>query len=262
MKKWILCLLAILLLSGCESREQQAEPVRIAVIDTGFSSAAIPPESVEEGKNYLDPEISTEDTYGHGTAVASVILRHAPDAILIPLVSNAYEKGKITQVSNDVFAQMIIDAVDVYHCQIINISAGLVLDKQAVREAVAYAEEKGVLIVASAGNDYVENPGQKYYPAGYDTVVAVGALAEDGETVAAFSQRGSWVDLYAPGTKISVSTLSGGDRQESGTSYGCAFVCAKAAAYLQENPGAAPEQVRQYLRQSATSLADGKLAMQ
>ena len=163
MRKWMALLLVALLLCGCMPENSQAEPVRIAIIDTGLSSAAISPEKIGQGKNYLDPEATTEDTYGHGTAVASVILQHAPDAILIPLVSNAYEKGKITQVSNDVFAQMIRDSVDIYHCQIINISAGLVLDKPAVREAVAYAESKGALVVASAGNDYRENPGQKYY---------------------------------------------------------------------------------------------------
>ena len=66
-------------------------PVTIAVIDTGFSSAAIPPENIIEGKNYLDDTLSTEDTYGHGTAIASVILDVCPDALLVPLVSNVYD---------------------------------------------------------------------------------------------------------------------------------------------------------------------------
>lgn len=261
MKKWILLLLAAVLLCGCAPAEKAAQPVKIAVIDTGFSSLAIPSENVAEGKNYLDPEASTEDTYGHGTAVASVILQHAPDAVLIPLVSNAYDKGKITQVSNDVFAQMIVDAVDVYHCQIINISAGLVLDKEEIRDAVAYARENGALIVASAGNDYRENPGQKYYPGGYDAVVAVGALNAQGDAVADFSQRGDWVELYAPGTEVAIRTLSGGSRKDSGTSYGCAYVCAVAANYLRENPGKDGEQVRQYLKEKAVVLPDGKLAI-
>ena len=261
MKKWILVLLAAVLLWGCVPAEKAAQPVRIAVIDTGFSSLAIPSENVAEGKNYLDPEASTEDTYGHGTAVASVILQYAPEAILIPLVSNAYEKGKITQVSNDMFAQMIRDSVDIYHCQIINISAGLVLDKPEVGEAVAYAESKGALVVASAGNDYRENPGQKYYPAGYDTVVAVGALEKGNKEIAPYSQRGAWVDFYAPGTEVTIRTLSGNTRTDSGTSYGCAYVCAKAALYLRDNPRAGAEQVRQHLQQIAVSLPGGQLAI-
>ena len=80
MKKLIFIFITILslLFTACGtavSTETVAKaPVTIAVIDTGFSSAAISEESVIEGKNYLDDSLSTEDTYGHGTAIASVIL--------------------------------------------------------------------------------------------------------------------------------------------------------------------------------------------
>ena len=154
MKKTILFTLCLLLciMAGCGTTNTTGEtPVVIGIIDTGISSKGIPSESVLEGKNYVDPDASTEDTYGHGTAVASVILAHASNVKLVPLVSNAYDKGKIIQVDNDVLAQMIVDAVDVYDCDIINISAGLILDKPAIREAVEYAEEQNVLVVASAG---------------------------------------------------------------------------------------------------------------
>ena len=64
------------------------EPVVIAIIDTGISTNAIPSENILEGKNYLDTSLSTEDTYGHGTAVASVILKHLPEAQFVPLVND------------------------------------------------------------------------------------------------------------------------------------------------------------------------------
>ena len=175
------------------------EPVIIGIIDTGLSSQAIPADRILEGKNYLDPSLSVEDTYGHGTAVASVILAHLPQAQFVPLVSNAYDRGKIKQVDNDTFAQMIRDAVDVYHCRIINLSVGLILDKTSVREAVEYAEEKGVLVVASAGNDYARDGEFIYYPAAYGTVFSVGSVNKEGTAVSDFSQRGDWVDIYACG---------------------------------------------------------------
>lgn len=203
--------------------------VKIAVIDTGFSPKAIPAENIIEGRNYLYPELSTEDTYGHGTAVASIILQYAPDVMLVPLVSSAYEKGKIKQVDNDTLAQMILDAVDVYDCDIINISAGILLDKDAIRDACAHAEEEGVLIVAAAGNDYQVNSDVKYYPAAYDTVLAVGALNKDGTEIADFSQRGEWVDIYAIGEEVTISTLSGNTRTGNGSSYSAAKVTAIAA---------------------------------
>ena len=230
-----------------EAQSTELEIVRIAVIDTGFSTEAIPEEKREEGKNYVEPEGSAEDTYGHGTAVASVILSENVNVVLVPLVSNIYEKGKIRQVENDTLAQMIRDAVDVYQCRIINISAGLVLDKDAVRAAVEYAKEQGVLVVASAGNDYDVNGAVKYYPAGYDSVLAVGALTKDGKEVASFSQRGDWVNCYEIGEAVTIKTLSGNTRESDGTSYAAARITAKAAKLMQEEPTLTVDELQEML---------------
>ena len=230
-----------------ETQSTELEIVRIAVIDTGFSTEAIPEEKREEGKNYVEPEGSAEDTYGHGTAVASVILSENVNVVLVPLVSNIYEKGKIRQVENDTLAQVIRDAVDVYQCSIINISAGLALDKEAVREAVKYARKQGVLVVASAGNDYDVNGAVKYYPAGYDSVLAVGALTKDGKKVASFSQRGDWVNCYEIGEAVTIKTLSGNTRESDGTSYAAARITAKAAELMQEEPTLTVDELQEML---------------
>lgn len=230
-----------------KTQSTELEIVRIAVIDTGFSTEAIPEEKREEGKNYVEPEGSAEDTYGHGTAVASVILSENENVVLIPLVSNVYEKGKIRQVENDTLAQMIRDAVDVYQCGIINISAGLVLDKEAVRDAVEYTRKQGVLIVASAGNDYDVNGAVKYYPAGYDSVLAVGALTKDGKEVASFSQRGDWVSCYEIGEAVTIKTLSGKTRESDGTSYAAAKITARAAELMQEEPTLTVDELQESL---------------
>ncbi|MBR7132314.1 MAG: S8/S53 family peptidase [Clostridia bacterium] len=234
------------------------EPIIIGVIDTGISSKAIPADHILEGKNYIDDAKTTEDTYGHGTAVASVILEHLPQAKFVPLVSNAYDTGKIKQVDNDTFAQMIKDAVNVYHCQIINLSVGLILDKTAVREAVEYAEQKGVLVVASAGNDYKSDGEFKYYPAGYDTVFAVGSVNRKETAVSDFSQRGEWVDIYTCGEKVKAATLSGKTKVNDGTSYSAAKVTARAGRLLQKNKSLTPAQLREKLLKKANELPDGK----
>ena len=112
MKKRLFIFIAIisLLFSACSQTPDIQSittntPVTIVVIDTGFSSVAIPQQNILEGKNYLDETLDTEDTYGHGTAIASVILAHYPNAQLVPLVSNAFDNGKIIQVDNDVLAE-------------------------------------------------------------------------------------------------------------------------------------------------------------
>lgn len=261
MKRIAAIILALLLLlSACAKTEVQeaqemkeAREIRVAIIDTGLSTQAIPTENTAQGANYLLPESTTEDTYGHGTAVASVILRNSEKAILVPLVSNVYDRGKVSFVDNATYAQMIRDAVDIYHCEIINISAGLVLDKEEIRLAIEHAEEMGALVVASAGNDYQENPGQIYYPAAYETVLAVGSLTADGTQIAEFSQRDSWVDLFAPGENIPILTMSGSSTTEKGSSFAAAYVTAAAVGYLQENADISPAKLRQLLIDEAAS---------
>ena len=80
MKKRLLFLLLCLLLAcaaalGGIAAVRQLRAARalvtVAVIDTGISPHAIPAQNLLAGKNYLDPALSTQDTYGHGTAVAS-----------------------------------------------------------------------------------------------------------------------------------------------------------------------------------------------
>lgn len=265
MKKLFLILITILSLicSACGSANgdatplEEKAPVTIAIIDTGFSTKAIPAENIVPGKNYLydalsakdtsdQGALSTEDTYGHGTAVASVILNICPEAKLVPLISNAYDNGKIIQVENDVFAQIIRDAVDVYDCDIINISAGLILDKDSVREAIAYAEEHNVLVVASVGNDYQDDQ-TTYYPAAYETVLAVGSTDKAGN-ISTFSQRGEWVDLYTCGEDVEISTLSGNKRTSEGTSYSAAKVSAYAALLLQADASLPVDSLREALK--------------
>ncbi len=217
--------------------------IRVAVIDTGFSDKSILDGSIAGGKNYIVESMGTDDTYGHGTAVASIILENVPDAELVALVSSVYDHGKLTQVDVDTFARIIMDAVDVYECDVINVSAGFAADVETVRQAVDYAKEKGVVIVAAAGNDYQDNPDAKYYPAAYESVIAVGSMNENKTSISDFSQRGEWVDIYECGENITVKTLSGNERIVSGTSYSAAIVTARVCKILEENSNAEVDDV-------------------
>ena len=217
--------------------------IRVAVVDTGFSDKSIPDGSIAGGKNYIVESMGKDDTYGHGTAVASIILENVPDAELVALVSSVYDHGKLTQVDADTFAMIIMDAVDVYECDVINVSAGFAADVETVRQAVDYAKEKGVVIVAAAGNDYQDNPDAKYYPAAYESVIAVGSMNENKTSISDFSQRGEWVDIYECGENITVKTLSGNERIVSGTSYSAAIVTAKVCKILEENSNAEMDDV-------------------
>ena len=216
------------------------EEIRIAVIDSGFSTAVIGSESIIPGKNYICPERDTEDRIGHGTALAAFIVGsepariegYCPEAKLVPLVyaDTNTEDGKEIMGGPDLVATMVRDAVDVYGCRIILISSGTPKDEPKLREAVRYASEKNVLVVSCAGNNG-ETEQKVYYPGAYEEVLCVGSVNEEGEP-AYFSQNNEFIDVWEIGTDLRLATLKGTRIRGEGTSYSAAIVAGKAAGEL------------------------------
>jgi subtilisin family serine protease len=140
-----------------------------------------------------------------------------------------------------------------------------------VYKAIAYAGQKGELLVAAAGNNGwdLDSRLQNNYPAEYNlpNIVAVGATTREGGR-AGFSNYGaSAVDLAAPGAAI-LSTLPGGRYGTlSGTSMAAPLVSGTAALMLSANPSLTVAQLRQRLLRGADrsgdlsnfTVSDGKL---
>lgn len=271
MRKKISILLVILVvLSGCSripAEDGSVQPVDstqigsvvqsdgrviIALLDTGISTQAISGEHLISGYNYVTDSTDTEDLINHGTAVASVILGcesagvegMAKEAFLVPLVVVTKQDGEMTNVSPEILAQAIRDSVDVYGADIINVSLGVHKDDTALLEAVEYANEKGVLVVAAVGNDGMD--GKPYYPAAYDTVLAVGSCDADG-CKSQFSQNGA--DVLAQGEDIRLASRNGKFYGARGTSYATGFVSADAANLLMEEPTLTPEELCEKIMQ-------------
>jgi len=119
----------------------------------------------------------------------------------------------------------------------------------ALKDAVQYAQEKGVLLVAAAGNS---GPCSDCfgYPAAYSEVVAVSSTASD-DSLSSFSSTGSEVEIAAPGSDIR-STIPGGYDTFSGTSMACPHVSG-AAGQLMAN-GASNANARDTLASSAEDI--------
>ena len=205
MKKVLLTILITLalLVPSAAAQAAEDEEIRVAVIDTGISTVAVSPDNILPGKNYVLSGGDTEDKLGHGTAVSAIIVGSeaaritgiCPGAKLVPLVTATKdENGATVQGDTAMAAKAIRDAVDIYGCRIINISSGAASSSWQLRNAVSYAQERGALVIASAGNNQKKNPGAVYYPGGYDSVLCVGAANSDG-SIAAFSQQNDTVDL-------------------------------------------------------------------
>jgi serine protease len=71
--------------------------------------------------------------------------------------------------------------------------------------AIQAANRAGIVLVASAGNDSSQ---KVHFPAGYDTVIAVGAT-DDTDAPADFTNVGGWVDVTGPGVDVPAATCRG-----------------------------------------------------
>lgn len=114
------------------------------------------------------------------------------------------------------------------------------------------AHEKGILIVASAGNFPEE---REQYPAAYESVLAVAALNQEDKKFSN-SNFGRFVDLSAPGENIvSTSVRSDTDYEErEGTSQSAAMVAAAAALVKLQHPSYSWERVKACLKNSAEAI--------
>ncbi len=245
-------------------------PVRVAMIDSGVRTGVwgLDPSHVAPGFNYVFQNQVTHDRIGHGSQTSAIVLgassangdlfgigRHAA---IVPLVwITEYPSGVRADAGLPALCAAIKDAIDLYGCRVINISAGIHYDDPDLRAAIDYAEEKGAIVTAAVGNSNHFAPERIYYPAAYDTVIGVGSVDEL-LLVSEFSQRNHSVMVTAPGEKVYTlsSVPAEGFAQVSGTSYSAAYVSALASLLLSLYPDLSPAKFRQVLQESGRDLGD------
>ena len=251
--------------------------IDIAVIDTGVNAVAGldgfnkvihgPDLSFESGTQFY-----AQDTYGHGTAMASIIAGDgdgyqgvAPGARILSL--------KVADNTGAVDVSQVIAALDWVtqygqgeglNVRVINLAyvtpSMQPYEIDPLADAVERAWEAGYVVVVSAGNEGVSTGGLTS-PATDPFVIAVAAA--EGEGVADFSAAGTQriPDVMAPGNRIlALAALDSRLAQEhpdaiidgrflrgSGTSQAAAVVSGSAALLLQQRPDLTPDQVKALL---------------
>ncbi len=187
--------------------------------------------------------------FGHGTMVAGVIHRTAPEARLMPL--KAFDASGHAHLYDIVDA--IFYAVD-NGANVINMSFSMETFSPALMRAVNYAARNGVACVSSAGNRGEE---VLVFPAAFGNTVGV-ASVNDSDELSAFSNWGSdLVTVSAPGESI-VTTFPGGRfAVTSGTSFSAPWVAGGAAIFADKlGTKHAPGLADYYLTSNALSEAD------
>jgi thermitase len=231
--------------------------VIVAVVDTGiyYPHPDIAPNYVALGYDWVNNDADPIDDHGHGTHCAGIVaavLNNNIGTAGLAQVRVMAEKALNSEGSGywDWVANGIVHAVD-HGARIISMSLGGYGESELVHEAVRYAHEAGVLVVAAAGND---NTNMKSYPAAYEGVIAVAATDQyDGK--AYFSNWGDWIELAAPGVDI-ISTTPWGYESWSGTSMACPHVAGLAALIWSWYPSRSRDWLRLWLRYTADDLGE------
>ena len=199
-----------------------SQQIVIAVVDSGINAAH--PEfagRLVPGYNFIDEDNPDDlnDESGHGTHVAGILAAAldngqgvagvCPNCRLMPIkVLNENNIGSWSQL-----AQGIIFAVD-NGAHILNLSLGTPVSSDTLTYAIEYAIERGVVVIASAGNNASDAP---FFPAALRGVIGVGATTQEGERWAK-SNFGDFIDLVAPGQVI-YSTFNDLDNAYYGYTY-------------------------------------------
>jgi chitodextrinase len=229
--------------------------VKSYIIDTGirtthvdFGGRAI------HGTDKVDNDADASDCNGHGTHVAGTVGGTTWGvAKTVTLVAVRVLDCGGSGTWDGVIAG--VDWVTADHQAGQPASANMSLGggfSQAVNDAVANAVADGVVMAVAAGNGYSNACDGS--PASTAAAMTVGAT-DINDNEAAFSDRGSCLDIWAPGVNIT-SAWSTGDNATntiSGTSMATPHVAGGAALYLESNPTATPAQVDQALSENATT---------
>ncbi len=197
------------------------------------------------------------DGDGHGTHVAGTIAALtgnglgvaglAPGAKILPI--RALDDDGSGWESD--VAAGILYAVE-HSARIVNLSVGGSHGSDVLEQAVGYARQRGSVVVAAAGNEG-DQGSPTSYPAAYPGVVAVASVGASG-AVSAFSNRGSYVAVAAPGEGVWSTVPDGRYARFSGTSMAAPHVAAAAALLASAAPGWSGQQIADALLSTADDI--------
>jgi thermitase len=224
-----------------DSAAGMGEGVKIAILDSGVDSSH--PDlagNLVPGYNFVDGNADTNDTCGHGTAVAgtaaaisnnsSGVAGIAGKAKIMPVKVAFYNSG--TSGCYAYYSTVVsgINFAADNGARIVNVSYGGVAGSQAVLNAAQYLRSKGGLLFASAGNNGRD---EGVTPT---SAMAVVSATDENDNLAGWSSYGSAVTLSAPGTNIWTTSTGGRYDQWNGTSFASPLVAGVAALMMSANP--------------------------
>ncbi|MDD8020404.1 MAG: S8 family peptidase [Acidobacteriota bacterium] len=183
----------------------------IAVLDSGldYTHPDLANKVIDHGRDFINNDNDAYDDFGHGTHVAGIIAAQTNNAEGIAGVAWNCRllPGKILDASGEGdysgLIEALIWAADYTNgpakVGVINMSLGGTEPDEVLEEALKYAYNKGIVLVAASGN---EAGPVVLYPAAYDNYCLAVAASDYNDLIAYFSNYGPEVDVAAPGVEI------------------------------------------------------------
>ncbi|CAN7253037.1 S8 family peptidase [Paenibacillus sp. LjRoot56] len=270
---------------GTYSNFTQNQNVKVAVIDTGIDMThpALQSAIIQgQGYDFVNNDNNAQDDNGHGTHVSGIIAAQsyggadvgiAHGVQIMPLKVLDSSGGGDTSYLYQAFQHVLTHPVDV-----INLSLGSYGNSKALHDIIKIIHDQGTVIVSAAGNDsnnwkkdeigqYSTQPWDTSdthrtayftsYPAAYEEVISVGAVAQLSDlsfAIADFSNLGK-IDVVAPGVNIYSTIIGGSYDYKSGTSMATPFVTGLAALLKAANQDLEAEDIRLIFQTSAQPTA-------
>jgi hypothetical protein len=226
----------------------RGDKMLVAVIDSGIDvNHPALTGVIEKSFDALD---SLEGPHGHGTAIAGIIAGHARLTGAAPAVHLLAARAFSATQGSTISIIASIDWAVGRGARVVNMSFTGPSDP-ALGRALAAARQKGVVLVAAAGNAGPKS--SPLWPAADPNVIAVTATDYD-DRLFAMANHGSHVAIAAPGVDILVAAPGESYKMESGTSFSAAFVSGVAALVLERKPQLEPDAVKQVLLSTARDL--------
>lgn len=201
-------------------------------------------------------EADNVSTY-HGTMVAGIAAANANNSVGIAGVDWNTKILPLQSLDDDGYGDSItvgnaiIYATDM-GADVINVSLGTDGPDIIILQAIEYAFERDVIVVASAGNDGCDC---MVYPAKYDITLSVGSINQSLEK-SSFSSYGSTLDIVAPGSSILTSSYNSSNgtnlyQYGSGTSFSAPVVSGLLTKLKGQLPSASPAQLAALVTEQA-----------
>lgn len=271
----------------------------VAVLDTGVDARhPALAGRLRAGRDFVDLDNDPSEVgvvgsgaYGHGTHVAGLVALAAPGAKIMPLrVLDRTGEGNVWVLAEALLYAVDPDGVPTTPdgARVVNFSLGTTErtdildlakrlaecddtadddddDDRAKLDDPGYQGDRdrcnaigSAVVVAAAGNS--GSATERQYPAaeGSPGSLAI-AATNSAKGIAGFSNRGSWIDLAAPGVGITSTIPGGGYGTWSGTSMSSPLVAGVAALLFQQNPDWKPEDVTKRLRETSVPLCGSTL---